>query len=162
MRTTFSVEYTIDDLRRMIERPLMYKPVNFYKGIPIHLVENAENLPGEKFIKGEVKPYGIFEASNLGRIKKDGKMLKQYSKNQHDYDYLSVDENCLVHRIVAALWCKIPDGFEIENLEVHHVNNNGYDNRPCNLLWVTKEEHREIEKDIFNPAKLDFETYKYV
>lgn len=161
MRTTFSVAYTIGDLRRMIERPIIYKPVNFYKGVPIHLVQTTENLPGEEFKKGEVKPYGVFEASNFGRIKKDGKILKQYSKDEHDYDYLLAD-GCLVHRIVAALWCRIPDGFAIENLEVHHINNNGYDNRPCNLLWVTKEEHREIEKGVYSSSKLDFETYKYI
>lgn len=50
----------------------------------------------------------------------------------------------------------------IEKLEVHHINNNGYDNRPCNLLWVTKDEHKAIEENILNAPKQDFNTYSYI
>lgn len=52
MRKIFNVEYSIKDLQRLIERPLIHKPLNFYNGCPIHLVCDIENLSGEIFKEG--------------------------------------------------------------------------------------------------------------
>ncbi len=160
-RKSFVVEYTAEDLRRMITRPERYIPANFFKDSPIHLVMTPEELPGEVFRKGQVS-YGkdgnqvFFEAegSNFGRVRLQGKILAQKARDPEHQDYLIVYINTVipsvsVHRIIASLWCKQPEGFTVSDLEVHHITNNGYDNRPCNLLWVTRDEHAEIEKGIF-------------
>ena len=44
---------------------------------------------------------------------------------------------CKVHRIVAETFCHHPEGCN----EVDHINENRYDNRACNLEWVTQEEN---------------------
>ena len=42
-----------------------------------------------------------------------------------------------VYRLVAETWLE-----EVKDKNiVHHINNNGYDNRVENLIWVNKEEH---------------------
>ncbi len=47
----------------------------------------------------------------------------------------------LVYRLVAEAWCEKPSP---AYTDVHHIANNGTDNRAENLLWVTKEQHAEI------------------
>lgn len=173
-RTSFAVDYSVNDLRRMITRPERYAPVNFYQDTPIHLVMNPEELPGEVFKKGSVsygkdknKVFFEIEGSNFGRIRLNGKILAQEASDPDHYDYLAVyiDTNitsALAHRIIASLWCKYPEDADVSKLEVHHITNNGYDNRPCNLLWVTPEEHAEIEVGIFRGAKRMPSDYKYI
>lgn len=43
-----------------------------------------------------------------------------------------------VHRIVAETFCPHPKGCDT----VDHINENRYDNRACNLEWVTQEENQ--------------------
>lgn len=62
------------------------------------------------------------------------------------------------HRMVAEAW--LPDWHHL--LEVHHVNGDSLDNRPCNLMMVTRAEHERLhgiqvaDYDIAN-CRLDFE-----
>ncbi|WP_187152286.1 HNH endonuclease [Treponema endosymbiont of Eucomonympha sp.] len=46
-----------------------------------------------------------------------------------------------MYRLVAEAWCEKPSP---AYTDVHHIANNGTDNRAENLLWVTKEQHAEI------------------
>ena len=36
------------------------------------------------------------------------------------------------------------DEYEGDGSVIHHIDNNGYDNRPENLIWLTEEEHNQI------------------
>lgn len=55
-----------------------------------------------------------------------------------------------VARLIAITFCPIPEhlkNYDINELEVHHINRNWYDNRKENLMWVSKEEHRKIHSE---------------
>lgn len=168
-RETFAVEYSIDELKNLLQFPLLFKPVNFYKGVPIHLVEE-ENISGEVFKQGDIyfkneKINGIkVEASNYGRIKIDNQVRLQTSRNDNDYDYLHIPSIELpdAHRIIAFIWNSKPTNIDYVDLIVHHINNNGYDNRPCNLLWVTYQEHKTIHTGPTFRSRYDHNSYNYV
>lgn len=77
--------------------------------------------------------------SNLGRIKnKDGEIQTVCKKDGYLYY-----KGKLVHRIVMQTWRPVP-GYAW--LTVDHKNHNTWDNRLCNLEWVTKEENQAREK----------------
>ena len=101
------------------------------------------------------------EASNKRRIKFKGKIVKDYyeanlcekispillnNKYINKYiGYLKVKENyvlsdSLVYQMVANAWLGYKEGCGI----IHHITNDGYDNRPENLVIVSKEEHFRI------------------
>lgn len=46
----------------------------------------------------------------------------------------------LASHLVAAAYLPEP---EEPNMELHHINGNPSDNRPSNLVWLTKEQHQE-------------------
>ena len=57
-----------------------------------------------------------------------------------------------VHRMVAEAW--LPDWHWL--LEVHHVNGDRLDNRPCNLRCVTLAEHQRIHgRDVYDADVAD-------
>ena len=102
------------------------------------------------------------EISNLGNVKLCGKILTQtfvrdgchkgFMNGTYDH-YLEIifDENYkgnwlfLVHRLVAEIWCVNiePNYYEY----VHHIINDGKNNRFDNLLWVTEEQHHLIHNN---------------
>jgi len=170
--TSFNVIYSLNEIRRLIDHPYIFKPVNFYNGIPIHLVLDENPLDGEIFKKGKVfigdeknNNFIIAAASNYGRVKIENKIMIQEKKNDHDYDYLIIKSNQYlpdVHRIIAQIWCEKPHGKNYGELEVHHINNNGFDNRPCNLIFVDHETHSAIHTLDPKSMKIDYTNYKYI
>jgi predicted ester cyclase len=98
------------------------------------------------------------KVSNFGEIMFEDKILSQnFVKNgprQGLYggifdNYLEIDFHLnindwifSVHRLVAETWCINTDPCIYE--DVHHLNNDGLDNRSCNLVWVTRWQHNEI------------------
>lgn len=81
-----------------------------------------------------------YEISNLGEVRnyttgkiiKPSILLKRYfrvclAKN-------GVNKYFLVHRLVAEYFCDKPIGCNI----VHHIDNNGFNNVPDNLMWTTQ------------------------
>jgi hypothetical protein len=148
--------YRISELNKFILKQPSFSPVTFYENVPIHAYDGPE-IPSEVFRKGMVI-YGKGEhrtdfeiwASNFGRIRSlKETIIPQKSiggiKDEDDYLMAYIDDvqaNVPVHRIVASIWLShIPD---TSDLHVHHITNNGFDNRPCNLLWVTPGEHGKI------------------
>ncbi|GHT75028.1 hypothetical protein FACS1894124_5790 [Spirochaetia bacterium] len=141
-------DLTVEELRARIA-PKPYKPVEI-DGIPIFKNMDAQLLPKEVFKK---HPQHNVDVSNLGRIRYNGAILLQMpdaAKEDDPYGYLriasirGVIESGLVYRLVAETWCDRPDQ-NIYNT-VHHISNNGTDNRAENLLWVTREQHAEIHQ----------------
>lgn len=49
----------------------------------------------------------------------------------------------LASHLVAAAY--LPEPTE-PDMELHHINGNPSDNRPSNLVWLTKEQHQETHE----------------
>jgi len=137
-----TISYSFDELAQMVENQ-PYEYVNFYNGKPIHKILDINSLPGEVFRK--YPENNNIEVSNLGRIKIDDKVIEQWEddKNGKDYLYVKIGElEKYVYRFVAKTWCEKPMFFDdSETWCVHHISNNGYDNRPSNLVWVKMNDH---------------------
>lgn len=110
--------------------------------------------------------YGYY-ASDFGRVycKDSNKFLvltPRKKKKNKDKEYLafqvcygSSSTTFYVHRVVAALFCKHPmsdDNYAFlisnDDWKAHHININPKDNRACNLIWLTKEDHERLHQDI--------------
>ena len=97
-------------------------------------------------LKEEWKTYPAditVEVSNCGRIRQNGQILP-LTEVEDGYLYVSTQKfKEKVYRLVAETWCIDPDKPSAYNI-VHHIDNNGYNNTPENLIWVNKEQHSRI------------------
>ena len=108
--------------------------------------------PGEVWVP--ISGYqGIYEVSNLGRVKslprpvwnytKPGRIMKQRAK-ENGYFTVALcnggtkERHVYVHRLVAAAFIPNPDSLR----EVNHKNFNKQDNRVENLEWCTSAENK--------------------
>lgn len=82
---------------------------------------------------------GLYEVSNLGRIKNRYKVLNNDTNNRgYKQIRLSKDKRkypYLVHRLVAFAFCEKPEGCNV----VNHIDNNPANNNANNLEWVTQK-----------------------
>jgi hypothetical protein len=98
-------------------------------------------------------PYNeLLQVSQYGRVKDKStdKILPQTIENnclrvmdpRGEIEYFTGPRNYeWVHRLVALTWLQnVPNYGSF----VHHINDNGFDNRIDNLQWVSKEEHQKI------------------
>ena len=101
-----------------------------------------------------ILPYLKVEVNEYGDIKYDGKKLEPFNDGPFlhcakvyikDYGIMNVYE------LVKLAFDPIPDR---ELYEIHHINNNALDNRPENLIYVTKEEHQLIDSEFNKKLKL--------
>lgn len=113
----------------------------------------------EEDFKNEVwKPIkgfeGIYEVSNLGRVRsltrkvwnytKPGRILKPYD-NGHSYLNVGLsnggkeEKHAYIHRLVAQAFIPNPDNLP----QVNHKNFDKKDNRVENLEWVTEEQNHK-------------------
>lgn len=91
---------------------------------------------------------GIYQASNIGRIKSLGreivrqgkliwlkeKIMKQHISVDGRYKCSFNNQNCLVHRIIALTW--IPNLYNLP--DINHKDGNPLNNYYENLEWITK------------------------
>ena len=122
-----------------------------YDNKPVHTILTADPLPGEVFRQKKMEhggyPFDI-ECSNLGRVKLGGEVLAQREQSDTSSGYLVLDKpgsgltGKLVYQVVADVWVERPA--TTEKLEVHHLTNDGYDNRPSNLMWLPKSVHASV------------------
>lgn len=75
----------------------------------------------------------VYEVSNFGRVKCNGKLYK-CGIGKNGYYYLCRE---YLHRIVAKLFIPNPDNKPC----VDHINTNKLDNRVSNLRWCTHKEN---------------------
>lgn len=139
--------------------------VGQYK-IPFGIPENAsvfyyqnldpKELDGEHF-KDAFKYFGFpVQVSNFGRIRYKSSILKQEdnleSHSNGGWLWLNCPElkvlhHTYVYQLVTDTWLGPNPGNKKDGwYHRHHINNNGYDNRPENLIWLTPEEHSKIPK----------------
>lgn len=133
--------------------------------IPANLLEEVYGLDETfKEIWREVPDNKKYTVSNLGRIKLNGILVHQDDENFNGYlkmtkttegkDSDNRSENIYV--FVAKAF------FSLEELHgkcIHHINNNGYDCRPENLILLTPPQHSKVHGF---PVKGDDNSYEKV
>ncbi|MBP3710364.1 MAG: HNH endonuclease [Treponema sp.] len=112
----------------------------------------AEKLSGEVWKPIQQQGWSKYEASNKGRIRWNGQLIKQDDELKGESKHIgylvldrerrySVNHYCYVYTMIAmAFLGKKPD----DGLHVHHINNNGYDCRPENLILLTRKQHAKV------------------
>ena len=131
----------------------------------------SEELNNENFeplnIDGRKKRITLY-VSNLGRIKYNDEILHQVEEvknsdndNKTIKGYLQIDKEKhkelwteipdeqykYVYQLVAKVWCEEPKlcpKCEKCPIEIHHKDNDGYNNSAVNLTYLTKCEHRKV------------------
>jgi hypothetical protein len=144
---------SIDELRIKTKEFLKPMPI-LIDGIHIHKNHDNKLLEGEIFKKNTEKN---IEVSNFGRISDGNKILPQYDPQNNGYLFVDIKGTRgnfqeKVYRLVAETWLDHPDNFWAKDPSenagnyntVHHISNNGYDNRIENLMWVTRWQHAMI------------------
>jgi hypothetical protein len=85
--------------------------------------------------------HGIYYVSNLGRVKRDGRILKPWISST-GYACLKLTnglkvKRCKVHRLVAESFRPNPNQYKC----VNHINGIKTDNRAVNLEWCTSSQN---------------------
>lgn len=99
---------------------------------------------------------GLYQASNLGRIKGlrrykqnhsklqlvEEKIIKQYVNKHNGYVYAVLckdgkEKNCRVHKLIATAFIPNPENKKT----INHIDGNKANNRVDNLEWATNQEN---------------------
>ena len=89
----------------------------------------------------------LYQVSNLGRVRsvRNNKLASQHPTHN---GYLRVSLykdgerlNCRVNRLVGFAFLEIPEGADVNKLDVNHLNEVVTDNRVENLSWSTRKEN---------------------
>ena len=151
-KISHNMNYSIEELSNILQTYEFNKMDNSYNDLLVYKIYDNENLPGEIFriYNNSKRSKAAFraafwdteesknvkiEVSNLGRVKINGQMKKQYQK-QYGYLYVNVTPD--------ISYCPVEDTLEISGhlwYVVHHITDNGFDNRPSNLIWCTNDIH---------------------
>lgn len=160
-----SKTWTIEELNDMI---LPAEKIVANEDLPedLRFWENLDSMPieGEEWREfaallnnTRVKKYKTIkkmEVSNIGRVRilringetdyleqetydKTNLQLKDYKANEV--------HNGKIYKLVASVWLKDTRPQGAEKWAVHHIDNNGRNNRPENLIWLSSEDHGKIK-----------------
>lgn len=82
---------------------------------------------------------GIYQISNLGRVRNSRNMILKPNESQHGYLKVNLHKECKrktihVHRLVAMAFIDNPNGYS----EVNHIDEDKRNNNYCNLEWVSR------------------------
>lgn len=121
---------------------------------------NESSLDGEVWVRLTQKGWNSYFVSNFGRVRWINNENKIFQLHQVDelkedgtphYGYLVFDPKQLPGIIQHNyhVWRLIAMGFlglseHQKGYIVHHINNNGYDCSPENLILVTEDQHKAI------------------
>ena len=106
--------------------------------------DEIETIKREKF---DAHPYLQIYKNKRGYF-----FSKEYGTNNRYY-YKTINSKngeqlflvpVYIYRLVAETWIPNPDTNKYR--QVHHIINNGYNNTIFNLMWVTIDQHRSIER----------------
>ena len=106
------------------------------------------NLPGEEWC--DLPGYSHYSISNMGRVKYNDTIVQQDDAEKTGYlkldveKKLGVDHTVNVYALVAKAFLGKKEG---DGYDVHHIDNNGYDNRPENLILLTRTQHNAVHRD---------------
>jgi hypothetical protein len=120
----------------------------------------------EEIWKPVVGYEGLYEVSNLGRIKsiRFGEKIMKLRYDKGGYLTAGLTKNnkqtiLLVHRIVLKAFVGLPENKQ----ECDHINRNRDDNRLENLRWVTRSKN-QLNKTAHGKSKfkgVSYNTFKY-
>jgi hypothetical protein len=133
------------------------------ESVPIHLNKKNGLLKDESIFKEFPRYYNPdIEVSNIGRVKYKGKFSDQIYDDERGVLYIKTSNTRHpredVHRLVALPWFNY-DGQDY--CAIHHIDNNGYNNRMENLLIVTPAQHEIIHiKGIWKHGGIFMEFYE--
>ena len=180
--------WTIEELRNRVINSDSINDYYLKKWVDFESnMKKTENLKGEKWRRVPwYKRLQVF-ASNKGRIKINETIVTSYYENNIYNERKALSRKLLetvgtknkvgyliaqipgqtkflepyVYQMVADAWLKdyTYDPDSKTNGQIHHITNDGYDNRPENLIFVSSDEHNQIhfgKKDNnYQPGKYD-------
>lgn len=151
------IKYTLDELKQLCPQKNELDETNkLYEFTKRHFesVYNSkkENLPGEIWARLTQKDYGKYLISNFARVKVErdsGFHLIEQEDEQGKSGYLllnpkeeiSVDRSTYVYTLVAYAFLGKVIG---DKKHVHHIDNNGYNCRPENLILLDADQHSYV------------------
>ena len=113
------------------------------------VLQDVESLPNEQWRRIYDSQYFV---SNLGRIKSNilltAKIINPETSNGYERVCINLgygNKHLLVHKLVAIAFLDTPNQ---AFMEIHHINNDKLCNRADNLVFLTREEHRKIHREL--------------
>jgi SepF-like predicted cell division protein (DUF552 family) len=94
------------------------------------------------------------EVSNLGRVKVNGTIV---IPKRNKKGFLYILDDIFVHKLVSEIFLPKPIGF---TSQIHHIDNNGYNNRVKNLINITYEQHPSIHLFMWKKYRFENGTLK--
>lgn len=117
--------------------------------------DDIQNLPAEEWKQIDFNYY----ISNFGRVKSKSKWKAIILKQQRNSKgYLRVEihkKKIFTHKLVAKYFLKQPTE---KHTEIHHIDLNKNNNNSNNLIYLTKKQHTQIHKKIYENAQKGVNT----